>query len=367
MTSKRLLKLEIKLFESLSNARKLYSDKLDPKVFEELVSIDSSKTFKYIEKICKFYIQDRNINLKELKTEIESFNTLSEKNIIDVKDINQFKSYAEFKSYILDNSDRMSKTAERELIKNDGSEVILNTKDLLVLLIKEQRASIQYGSGTRWCIAAKTNNYYSRYRNKKVTFYFIFQKNLDSTNPNYKLAVAVYNTPEFLAEVYSADDRRHDFSIVEELGLSKDLFKPVKRSKQEIFGSYINGDYTVNRKGEIDVEGDVTLPKVGSILKVGKFGKVTGNFICDRAGLTDLKGSPYYVGGFFSCANNSLLNLEFSPNEVKSDFYCFSNKLETLQGAPKHVGGDFDCRKNTTKFTEGDVLDECEVIGEIIV
>ena len=90
MIQKRLLQLETKLFESLATARKLYSTKIEPKEFEELVKLDPSKTFKYIEKLCKFYLElggkDR-VNFEGLKYQIETFDNLSEKNLIRINSL----------------------------------------------------------------------------------------------------------------------------------------------------------------------------------------------------------------------------------------------------------------------------------------
>ncbi len=176
MIPKRLLQLETKLFESLASARKLYSSKIPENVFQELVSLDPSKTFKYIEKICKFYIQNSDLNLEELKQEIETFEELCNKNIIDKKDINQFKTYIEFREFVKENSGRMSRSEERNLIKNEGSEVIFNTPELLVLLIKDEKASIQYGSGTKWCKCERLKELFQVLPRKRSNFLFCVSK-----------------------------------------------------------------------------------------------------------------------------------------------------------------------------------------------
>ena len=346
MISKRILKLETNLFESLSNARKLYSSKISPGVFEELVSIDPSKTFKYIEKICKFYIELPRINIVKLKQEIENFDKLSSKNLIEIKDINRFKTYYQFSSYLDKNSDKMSKSEEKALIKNDGSEVVLNTESFLVLLIKNEKASIQYGSGTKWCIAARDDNYFKNYRKREVTFYFIFQKNLTPKNSLYKIAVAVYKDGK--KDVFNALDSKIDFSVVENLGLSENLFNPIELDSSEILDTCIRGTWKINSRGEIDVSGDVNIShqNLNSILQLGQFGEVSGNFDCSNNNLRTLEGAPKRTGGEFSARENKLISLIDAPEWVFLNFNVSSNEIDSFEFSPKYVGGNFRISNN---------------------
>jgi len=347
MILKRIKILENQLFESLANARKLYSNKIEPSIFEQLISIDISKTYKYIEKICKFYLQNEDIDLDELKSDIELFDRLSSKNLIDIKDINQFKIYSSFKEYLDSNSDKMSKSEEQRLLKNKGTETILNNENVLVLLIKDEQAAIQYGSNTKWCISATdSKNYFKSYRGKRVTFYFIFNKELDSSNPNYKIAVAVNYSGKL--ECYNAIDKKIRNSILSKLGLSEKLFKVKELPEQEDLVNCIKGTYKINFRGLIDVDGDVDLnnKKLNSILDIGNFGIVTGDFDCSHNNLTSLEGCPIQIGGYFNCG------------------FCV---LTSLKYAPIYVGGKFSCYFNKKKFTVKDVVKVCDVKGEINV
>jgi len=341
---KRIQILENQLFESLANARKLYSNKIDSKTFEELVSIDTSKTYKYIEKICKFYLQDPSIDFEELKNNIESFDRLSSKNLLDIKDINRFKTYNEFNEYISSNSDKMSKSEEQRLLKNKGTETILNNDKHLVLLIKNKKAAIQYGNTTKWCISATdSKNYFHQYRRNKVTFYFVFNKKLDSSNPLYKTAVAVYYNEKL--ECYNALDTNIPFS---EIGLPKELFKVRELlTRKMLLKKVIKGSYKINSDGLIDVDGDVDMSRqrINSILRFGKFGTVTGDFDCSSNSLTSLDGCPEKVGGTFTCFSNNLTSLEGSPIKA-GNFNCSFNNLESLDGCPMEVEGNFDCSHN---------------------
>ena len=107
-------------------------------------------------------------------------------------------------------------------------------------------------------------------------------------------------------------------------------------------------DYTINSKGEIDVDGFVDLR--GSDFKElpYKFGTINGFFsLWNCKNLTSLKNCPNYVQRYFSCDN------------------CCA--LKSLEGCPKEVGTNFYCRKCKRKFTEEEVMSLCEVENNIFI
>ena len=149
-------------------------------------------------------------------------------------------------------------------------------------------------------------------------------------------------------------------------------------------------NYTINNKGEIDVDGDVGLNGCGltEFPQFIQFGTVKGqfscafnhlttlrgcppvvkkSFYCNSNELTSLEGAPREVGGGFNCCSNNLKTLEGAPEKISGNFYCGFNLLNTLEGAPMRVTGYFNCSHNITKFTENDVREVCKVKKGIIV
>ena len=135
-------------------------------------------------------------------------------------------------------------------------------------------------------------------------------------------------------------------------------------------------NYTINSKGEVDVDGDVNLSGRGltEFPSYIQFGNVKGNFFCNNNNLTTLKGAPKKVGGgfeckynklttlkvapkdiggYFECSFNNLISLEGAPIEVNSYFDCSNNKLTSLEGAPERVGMSFICRNNKLTTLKG--------------
>jgi hypothetical protein len=103
-------------------------------------------------------------------------------------------------------------------------------------------------------------------------------------------------------------------------------------------------NYTINPDGTIDVNGDVKLSsRLGFMTQLPvKFGKVSGDFICNVNKLTTLEGCPNYVEG---------------------DFRCEINDITSLEHCPKYVGGRFGC-SNTTSLTTLKGIGKCEIIDE---
>lgn len=71
-------------------------------------------------------------------------------------------------------------------------------------------------------------------------------------------------------------------------------------------------------------------------------------------GITDLSGSPEYIGGVFTCSNNSTLtSLKGCPKRVDGDFSAFSTGISHIDDFPEHVGGGVNISgcKNLVDFT----------------
>ena len=111
-------------------------------------------------------------------------------------------------------------------------------------------------------------------------------------------------------------------------------------------------NYTINDKGEIDVNGSVWLDNKDFKELPYKFGKVNGIFSFFRCkNLTSLKNCPDKVGGYFSCSEcTKLYSLEGCPKEVKKKFYCYNSY-----------------NKGKKQFNAKDVLKYCNVDPKKII
>ena len=100
-------------------------------------------------------------------------------------------------------------------------------------------------------------------------------------------------------------------------------------------------NYTINSKGEIDVDGYVNLD--GRYIKElpYKFGRVDSYFSVNNCDLISLKNCPDILCDFFDCSNNKY--------------------LDSLKYIPKKVCGNVHCSFCKRNFTEEEVRSLCEV------
>lgn len=114
-------------------------------------------------------------------------------------------------------------------------------------------------------------------------------------------------------------------------------------------------NYTINSKGEIDIDEDVklTYKNIKEFPYFIQFGTVKGNFDCKHNNLISLKGVPREVKGNFDCSCNDLTSLEGAPEKVGRSFDCAHNHLTSLDGAPDKIKGYFDCRSNSIEDLKG--------------
>ena len=113
----------------------------------------------------------------------------------------------------------------------------------------------------------------------------------------------------------------------------------------EICKTYGIENWSLNKDGLVDIDGDVSLVSKNLESIPLKFGHVTGFFDLDKNYLTSLKGSPHTVGDYFSCDNNKLTSLEFSPKSVTSFFWCEKNNIRSFEGL-ENIGEYFYCIYN---------------------
>ncbi len=92
--------------------------------------------------------------------------------------------------------------------------------------------------------------------------------------------------------------------------------------------TFIEQEWWVNMKGEVEVEGNLVL------LPLTNMGRDFDKFPVQFA---DMKG-------YFQCVMTNITSLEGAPSRVERFFSCdYSPKLTSLKGAPIYVGGNFIC------------------------
>jgi hypothetical protein len=140
-------------------------------------------------------------------------------------------------------------------------------------------------------------------------------------------------------------------------------------------GKYSNlYDCSLNSKGEVDVNRDVTISGYTISHLPLQFGKVDGHFTIANSDIVSLSGAPREVTGMFQISYcNNLTSLELGPKKVydyrvnhckglkslkgaplrvETCFSCSQNEnLTSLVGGPRYVGENFYCSENTALLT----------------
>jgi hypothetical protein len=97
---------------------------------------------------------------------LQSYDTLkSNPKFTGHSDINKYKSHEALKSAVESNKDIVSGKEEKKQTKSEGAELIHNDKELGVTVhhIKTEKASCQYGSGTKWCTTGEKDNKFDEF------------------------------------------------------------------------------------------------------------------------------------------------------------------------------------------------------------
>lgn len=89
------------------------------------------------------------------------------------KDINSYAGIGILNA-ILNQIESKKTKREEKLV---GAEKIYEDENFLVILPKTPQASCHYGSGTRWCVAARDNNQFNNYSRRGTLYYIIFKAN----------------------------------------------------------------------------------------------------------------------------------------------------------------------------------------------
>jgi hypothetical protein len=271
----------------------------------------------------------------------------------------------------------VSKSQIQKEIKSEGAKLIYENNEYLLYEIYNHEASCYYGSGTKWCITGKNpNNPYggSRawdgYTKNGAKFMFLIKKNGDINDNYYKVAIAYKDKDNvrYILAAFDALDKQINKStlksITKSVGNSWDYtyFENKKwvgyvpfgtMSTEEMLNKVVEGTYTIQSNGTVDVNGNVYM-YFNKLTKIPiKFGKVTGYFYCHNNQLTSLEGAPQSVGGSFDCSENQLTSLKGSPKSVGGNFNCMGNKLKSLLDGPELVENNFICNENQLTSLDG--------------
>ena len=361
-------------FDGLRDVQAKYKDKINEYTFNQLVNISKSvnenKPYKYLDWLVKIYIENASAPdiFEKLREYISSFDYYVNKGIIKNKetDIYHYKTLQELinkikgvRCTLSKREIRKKKTYGEGLIEGRDFKKVYEDNKYRIITPLTYEASCFFGKNTKWCVSMHNEPmHWKSYTELGIKFYFVIDNNIQSGDYGYAIyAVSVYpqyniNLPPVM-EIYNKEDQ-----LIEKKEFFRDTnlnhkFFINQVTKEEYLNLIVDGTYSYNADGSIDVEGSVDLSRAGYTQIPFKFNTVTVNFDCSNNQLTTLQGVPEKVGGNFDCSHNQLITLQGAPEKVGGSFYCSYNQLTTLQGAPEKVGGSFYCSHNQLTTLQG--------------
>ena len=142
-----------------------YKGQIQTRTIENLNDFDNTDTKKYLDYMCKLWLEVRNVNTvkKIMSRYIEVEKYLKNKDIYS-KDF--------------DTLEKLTKQVEEgEVIKLEKEfditerDLLIETDKYILVRPKTRNASIKYGQGTRWCTASKEYDHFSSYARDGYLFY----------------------------------------------------------------------------------------------------------------------------------------------------------------------------------------------------
>ncbi len=329
------------LNEGLSSSRATFlnTGNIGKEDFERLTLLDTTPNKKYLDSICRFFLEGHPD--EEIKTYIDKFHTLVSN--LPKKDINLY-SFEELKSS-LDNY--TSKNQKNKVITKDIN-VIYEDERFFIVRPDNFEQSAKYGRGTKWCITATYGTgqeaWDDYYKDVFYTFYFITDKSLPSTDPLYKVCIAVDKGGNITLGDNSTVNSKND-------GIDGEKYIRVNSLPRELF---VPRELTVLEKWDIDLSklkdgiynGNVHAPE--DIKEFRGFEEELGFDIKEIKGylsfawckrLTSISNLPDYMGyylSFDSCT--SLTSVSNLPEKIEG-FLSFDSctSLTSISKMPSFV------------------------------
>lgn len=144
-----------------------YKGRITPRTINSLNNGDETKTKKYLEYMCKLWLDVR--SAPSVIKSVKEFDELLP--YIENKDI--YHPYYTLYSNLL-NTLKAAKDIKEEktFIKEEHVDVLIENDDYTLLIPKTHRGSIKYGKGTKWCTAM--NNHPGHFKNYTDGGYLIY-------------------------------------------------------------------------------------------------------------------------------------------------------------------------------------------------
>jgi len=174
--------LEGRREEFLSKYKGKFSDDDIKKIF--LLSRELASNQKYLNFLGKVISpESTNEDMIKAKIAIEKFIRF-QKNL-EQKDINQYDTLKDISDAILNHENKV----RRDVKKIDGADVVYEDDRFTVISPKTHDASCYYGTGSKWCTAAKSSESHFQSYNRDGKLFYFLDKKAKTGSRFYKVAL----------------------------------------------------------------------------------------------------------------------------------------------------------------------------------
>ena len=174
--------LEGRKEDFLSKYRKKFTPENIKKIF--LMSRDLSSNQKFLNFLGKV-VSDTNIDEDLLKAKIAIEKFIKYQKNLDEKDINQYDTLKDIQDAI----DKHENRVRRDVKEVEGADIVYEDDRFTVVTPKTHEASCYYGSGSKWCTAARSSDQHFMSYNRDGKLFYFLDKKASTSNRFYKVAL----------------------------------------------------------------------------------------------------------------------------------------------------------------------------------
>ncbi len=209
---------ELLIENKLDQAIEKYGSTVNSAVISQLYAWDPSETKKYFNWMVGELAKDPTVSPSKIANLIQTFhqniNKITSQNIQSADVSDRVKSSPkDINSYSLPDLGKVVQTIlnvkSKTEVKREGADVIYEDERWLALVPLTAQASCYYGSGTKWCTAARNGNQFNNYNQRGFLIYFLDKSR--SEGSFYKMALSVVFNNRGDADKTWYDEEDHTF------------------------------------------------------------------------------------------------------------------------------------------------------------
>lgn len=174
--------LEGRKDEFLSKYQNKFNKEEIKKIF--LLSRELSSNQKFLNFLGKV-ISSENLNDDLIKAKIAVEKFIRFQKNLEIKDINQYETLKDISDAIIKHENKV----RRDVKKIDGADVVYEDDRFTVISPKTHDASCYYGTGSKWCTAAKSSESHFQTYNRDGKLFYFLDKKAKTGSRFYKVAL----------------------------------------------------------------------------------------------------------------------------------------------------------------------------------